>query len=210
MPIPRRGRRSNWRCSTCSASKRASTVEALLGLPALGGPLSLHGDPRRRVAGGSSTATSARYRRRGFRDFKVKLCGRLGRDDRVKARSLAAAGISAGSLRADANNLWNDAAGPIAISMRWSSDSRRSKSRCGRGTIAGMRHMRNRSTRASFSTRAWLRADQLDGLRRPTPMDCQLRVSKMGGLLRSLQFRRRRAARACASSSVRTSGKRAC
>ena len=54
----------------------------------------------------------ARYRQVGFRDFKIKLAGDRPRD-LAKARSLVAAGIAPASVRADANNLWNDAAAAI-------------------------------------------------------------------------------------------------
>ncbi len=122
-------------------------VEALLGLPPLGGRFrytAVLGDASPKEFDGHL----ARYREAGFRDFKIKLAGERTRD-LAKARALQAAGIDPRSVRADANNLWSDAGAAIddleALGFAF----------------------------LALEEERWL---------------VNLRVSKMGGLLRSLDF----------------------
>lgn len=89
------------------ARNAGKTVEALLGLPAIGGTFHYSA-----VLGDADAqrfqAELARYRQAGFGAFKIKLSGDAPRD-RAKVHALEAAGIAAAAVRADANNLWSDA-----------------------------------------------------------------------------------------------------
>jgi L-alanine-DL-glutamate epimerase-like enolase superfamily enzyme len=88
------------------------TIEAFLSLPALLGPFrytAVLGDQ-----GEASFAAMAQgYRRMGFTDFKVKLSGELERD-RQKLAVLGGLGLPALRVRVDANNLWPEAEPAIA------------------------------------------------------------------------------------------------
>ena len=81
------------------------TVETLLSLPVLSGPFRYTA-----VLGDSSeaafAATAHAYQRLGFRDFKLKLSGDLERDTRKLA--LLDSADSTFRVRVDANNLWAD------------------------------------------------------------------------------------------------------
>lgn len=87
------------------AKVTGQTVESLLSLPALSGPFRYTA-----VLGDSSeaafAATAHAYQRLGFRDFKLKLSGDLERDRRKLA--LLDSADSTFRVRVDANNLWPD------------------------------------------------------------------------------------------------------
>ena len=86
----------------------ARSVESVLGLPELSGSFSytaVIGD----LAPDRFEAQLAVYLAAGFRDFKVKLAGDPIRDG-AKVRAMQRAGLDPARVRADANNLWPDAA----------------------------------------------------------------------------------------------------
>jgi L-Ala-D/L-Glu epimerase len=89
------------------ARESDQTIEAFLSLPPLRGRFAYTA-----VLGDSSAetfrATAEEYRRRGFDDFKVKLSGDLPRD-RAKLALLASWPDPAPRVRVDANNLWESA-----------------------------------------------------------------------------------------------------
>jgi L-alanine-DL-glutamate epimerase-like enolase superfamily enzyme len=170
--------------------KSAGTpVEALLGLPPLGGRFrytAVLGD----ASPGEFEGHLARYCQVGFRDFKIKLAGERTRD-LAKARALQAAGVDPRSVRADANNLWSDAGAAIddLAALGFAFFALEEPLRA--GDYAGMaRIARARDSRIVLDE-SMARAGQLPGL--PGPAESwlvNLRVSKMGGLLRSLDFLR--------------------
>lgn len=88
------------------ARQTGQTAEAWLGLPDTGGIFEYSA-----VLGDSDpntfAATFARYRDIGMTDFKLKLTGDLGRD-REKLAVLKSEGAAVERLRLDANNLWQD------------------------------------------------------------------------------------------------------
>lgn len=159
-------------------------VERLLGCPELNGTFrytAVIGDSGRWVY----ALLLQRYLSRGIRDFKLKLSGDLSRD-RAKLGRLRRRG-SAVRVRVDANNLWSDADQCIehlrALDHRFMAieEPLTANDLDGFARIA-----------AALGTRivideSGLRAEQLDHL--PDPADrwiLNCRVSKMGGLLRSL------------------------
>ena len=188
MRIPRPGPRWSWRCSTCSASPRASRWKSLLGLPALGGRFrytAVLGDaspeefdghlaplPPGRISAISRSSSRATRTR-----------------DRAKTRSLQAAGIAPASVRADANNLWNDAAGAISDLEALEFGFLALEEPLRAGDYAGMAHIALTLDTRIILDESMARQGQLAGL--PGPAErwlVNLRVSKMGGLLRSLEF----------------------
>ena len=163
------------------------TVESLLGLPQLAGCFRYtailgHASPA------AFEAQLGTYVDAGFRDFKVKLCGDLERD-RPKVKALIATGISARAVRADANNLWTDAGRATryldALGFRFSALEEPLRA----GDFTGMRRLSQALDTRIILDESMLRADQLDEIRADAHRwIANVRVSKMGGLLRSLQF----------------------
>lgn len=137
-----------------------------------------------------------RYRAEGFHDFKVKVSGRL-RRDRRKMRILGDQSAGDGAevrVRVDANNLWTSAdecASHLAA--------------LGRGIYAveeplraddldGFRRVAQASGTRIVLDESLLRIEQLDTIAEdPQRWIANIRVSKMGGVLRSLAVARRAA-----------------
>ena len=163
------------------------TVESLFGLPMLAGRFrytAILGD----AAPAAFEAQLGTYVDAGFRDFKVKLCGDVERD-RAKVRALRAAGISETAVRADANNVWADADRAVryldALDFRFWALEEPLRA----GDFAGMRRMSQALDTRIILDESLLRAEQLDEIRADAHRwIANVRVSKMGGLLRSLQF----------------------
>ncbi len=170
--------------------KSADTpVESLLGLPPLGGRFrytAVLGDASPREFDGQL----ARYRQVGFRDFKIKLAGDRTRD-LAKARSLQAAGIAPLSVRADANNLWSDAGAAIDHLQALEFGFFALEEPLRAGDYRGMARIALALDSRIILDESMARPGQLEGLAGPEDhWLVNLRVSKMGGLLRSLDFLR--------------------
>jgi L-alanine-DL-glutamate epimerase-like enolase superfamily enzyme len=163
------------------------TVEAFLGLPAISGKFRYSA-----VLGDSAAkrfeAEVARYKQAGFRDFKIKLSGNRQRDlDKVGL--LNAAGIAPGAVRADANNLWTDA--DEAIRFLSSLDYRFNaiEEPLQAGDHAGMERIAATLDCPVILDESLLRAEQLPRFSAsPARWIVNLRISKMGGLVRSLDL----------------------
>jgi len=160
------------------------TVERLLGLPELQGTFrytAVIGDSGRLVF----ALLLQRYLSLGVSDFKLKLSGSLPRD-RAKLARLRRLGPAV-RVRVDANNLWSDAGeciehmGELDFPFVGIEEPLRANNLAGFAAVAaalGSRIVVDESA---------LRGDQLAGL--PGPVEnwvLNCRVSKMGGLLRSL------------------------
>ena len=182
-----RGPQSSSRCSICWGRRKGVSVEALLGLPQLGGSFRYTA-----VVGDSSPrqfeTQLAHYVKAGFSDFKIKLSGDRTRD-LAKVNALAALGIAPQAVRADANNLWADAAAAIgdlkALGFPFSAVEEPLRA----GDYAGMRQIASALDTKIILDESLLRQDQLALIGEAA--DCyivNLRVSKMGGLLRSLEL----------------------
>jgi L-Ala-D/L-Glu epimerase len=159
----------------------------LLGLPLLTGPFVYSA-----VLGAMGTQQFAetldRYQKLGICGYKIKLSGEFGRD-RGNLDTLCAAGIAPTQVRADANNLWTDP--DVAHAYLKSLDFPFSaiEEPLQAGQFAGLS-----SLAGSLATRIILdesitresQIAQLPGA--PEQWIVNLRVSKMGGLLRSLRL----------------------
>ena len=132
-------------------------------------------------------AQLAGYRKAGFRDYKIKLSGDAGRD-LAKVRALAAAGIAPQSVRADANNLWTDAGTAIAHLAALEFAFFALEEPLAAGDYAGMREIARSRGALVILDESALRAEQLGPLASDAGLwIVNVRVSKMGGLLRSIR-----------------------
>lgn len=171
------------------------SVESLLGLPPLRGRFrytAVLGDG----APAAFEAQLARYRQAGFGAFKIKLAGEAQRDS-AKARALEAAGIGPAAVRADANNLWRAPEAAIEALRAIAFPFFALEEPLQAADYAGMARVAEALGANIILDESMARVAQLAGL--PGPAQrwlVNLRVSKMGGLLRSLGFldeaRRRR------------------
>jgi L-alanine-DL-glutamate epimerase-like enolase superfamily enzyme len=163
------------------ARRDGVSAETLLGLPAPA--------PRPRytaVLGDDSpqafVARLEQYRAAGFEDYKIKLGGDPARD-RAKVEALRAAGIE--TARADANNRWRDpdeAARYLrALDYPFSAIEEPLAPRAWRG----LADLHARLGAPVILDESLLRPEHLDALP-PRTQIANLRVSKLGGLLRAL------------------------
>jgi len=163
-------------------------VEALLGLQDLAGNYRYTA-----VLGDSSPdrfeANLARYVQTGFRDFKIKLSGDRARD-RAKLRAISATGIRPESVRADANGLWRDARTAIRHLRAINYPFLAVEEPLYAGDYVGMRRIASAIDTRIILDESLLRLEQLDRLGDCDRWIVNLRVSKMGGLLRSLELLR--------------------
>ena len=163
------------------------SVEALLGVPELAGGFqytAVLGDaPARQFE-----AQLAHYLGAGFRDFKIKLGGDAARD-RAKVEALAAAGVSPRNVRADANNLWHDADAAARALEALAFPFFAIEEPLRVGDHDGMRRLADRMDTRIILDESLLRAAQLDPFGDSADRwIVNLRVSKMGGLVRSLDL----------------------
>ncbi|MCY3820744.1 MAG: hypothetical protein OXH52_15525 [Gammaproteobacteria bacterium] len=164
------------------------SVEALLGLPPL------HGSFRYSAVLGDAPHPAYRwqlhrYRRRGFSDFKVKLSGHPARDRR-KMQALAG---TASSIRLDANNLWTSADDCIGDLAGLPGQPFAIEEPLGVGDLDGFRTVGEALAMRVILDESLLRAEQLESLPDPERWIVNLRVSKMGGILRSIDVAKRAA-----------------
>lgn len=168
------------------ARRENVTVERLLGAP----PAT--GDYRYSAVVGDSgpdvfRATVARYLKLGFVDFKLKLSGDPVRDrDKIDAlRSLG--DLDQLRLRVDANNLWSDV--EIAVRHLEGLDSSFAgiEEPLPANALNDLRHVSDRTGTPIILDESFLRAEQLAEIAHDAERwIINVRVSKMGGLLRSL------------------------
>jgi L-Ala-D/L-Glu epimerase len=162
-------------------------AEALLELPPLAGSFrytAVLGD----MPLSHFEAQLAQYLSMEFRDFKIKLTGDCMRD-RARVQALMRSGVTPDAVRADANNLWNDADIAIrdlaAIDYPFFAVEEPLRT----GDFAGMRRLAQALEIPIILDESMLRVDQLQHLDgTDVHWIANVRVSKMGGLLRSLEF----------------------
>ncbi|MDE0419766.1 MAG: hypothetical protein OXK76_02625 [Gammaproteobacteria bacterium] len=127
-----------------------------------------------------------RYRRRGFDDFKVKLSG----DARRDGRKLAAL-ETAERIRLDANNLWTSPDDCIRHLARLPRKVFAIEEPLEAGDLAGFRAVGEATDTRIVLDESLVRIEQLETLSDPDRWIVNIRVSKMGGILRSMAVAQR-------------------
>jgi len=161
------------------------TVEGLLSLPELQGKFfytAVLGDAQPQAF----SATVDQYRLLGFSDFKLKLSGDLERD-RAKIAIIRDIEMESVRVRVDANNLWGDADDAIrflgALDYRFFAV----EEPIGPNRYDELARMSDQLGCRIILDESLLRVEQLNALPDPAARwVINLRVSKMGGLIRSL------------------------
>ena len=166
---------------------RHTSLETLLGQPALMGAFQYSA-----VLGDASSsgfqAQLARYLKTGFADFKIKLSGDLAKD-KDKVAVLRAAGIPANKVRADANNLWTNAEAAIAHMQALDFRFMGLEEPLQGATATDLKTIAETLQTKIILDESLLRLAQLPAfMRNPQHWVVNLRVSKMGGLLRSFEL----------------------
>jgi L-alanine-DL-glutamate epimerase-like enolase superfamily enzyme len=174
----------------CLGKEDGLTLERLLGTPPLTGIYrysAVIGD----APAAAFEAQLATYLKGGLRDFKIKLAGEVERD-LGKVRALSAAGIAPQSVRADANNLWSDAYAAVAHLSSLEFPFFAIEEPLKPGDCDGMRHIARSLGARIILDESALREEQLPALREDAQRwIVNLRVSKMGGMIRSVQVARK-------------------
>ena len=126
-----------------------------------------------------------RYWRSGFRDFKVKASGNVKRDRRKidVFRNRADAPLR---VRLDANNLWRNAADCISHLRTLDYPFYAIEEPLQAGDLFGFQVVAAECDTMIVLDESFLGRRQLDGLDDPKQWIINVRVSKMGGLLRSI------------------------
>ena len=128
-----------------------------------------------------------RYRKRGFADYKVKLSGDAARDRR-KTQALAG---TAARVRFDANNLWASADDCIRHLTSLPGTAFAIEEPLEVGDLDGFRTVGAALDLRIVLDESVLRVGQLEALTDAERWIVNIRVSKMGGLLRSMAVARR-------------------
>ena len=160
------------------------TVEEVLGLPRLDGSFRYSA-----VLGDAPLPAYwwqfRRYRREGFRDFKVKLSGRRGRDRRKLAVFRSRPDLR---VRLDANNLGTDLGEFIRHIQALDADIFAIEEPLRAGDLEGFREVARACRTKIILDESLLRGEQLEALDDSGSWIVNLRVSKLGGLIRSLDL----------------------
>jgi L-Ala-D/L-Glu epimerase len=161
------------------------SVESVLGAPPLAGRFrytAVLGD----APPEAFTAQLAHYVKAGFENFKIKLSGDP-RRDAAKVKALRDAGIA--SVRADANNLWQDADSAIRSLEALEFPFQAIEEPLRAGDISGMARLAAALETSIVLDESVVRAGQLDALaQQPERWIVNVRISKMGGVLRSMEL----------------------
>ncbi len=158
------------------------SVESLLGLPEPRGPFHYSA-----VVGVRAPHAIERYLALGFSDFKLKLCGAL-ETDRASVTALTAQRVQGLRLRLDANNLWTSRSDAARYLVELRAPAFALEEPLAPGALAELAALGAEAGLCIVLDESCARASQLDALA-PLGGDwiVNLRVSKMGGLLRSLR-----------------------
>lgn len=160
-------------------------IEDLLGLAHLIGPFRYSA-----VLGDSAMPAfkvqAERYGAMGFRDFKVKVSGDA-RQDRRKLAVLTEKGGPDVRIRLDANNLWSDPAAAVRHLKALDAPVFAVEEPLQAGDFEGMRRVAGECGVRIVVDESLVRLQQLEALTDGEIWIVNLRVSKMGGLLRSLE-----------------------
>ncbi len=168
------------------ARDAGQSAEAWLDLPETAGQFqysAVLGD----AAPNTFAATLARYRAAGFTDYKLKLSGDLAYD-RDKLTVLRDAGPDVARLRLDANNLWSEADTAIAWLANLEAPAFAIEEPLKVQYAEDLPRLAHELDMAIILDESLTRLDQLDALDTSTRWIANLRVSKLGGLLRTLDM----------------------
>ncbi len=168
-------------------------IEHILGLPALAGSFSYSA-----ILGDTPFPIFwwqvYRYRRRGFQDFKMKVSGDPRRDHRRLSHLHKRIGPNL-RLRLDANNLWAAANTCITHIDSLGHPVFAIEEPLQAGDLEGFRQVGEACGAKIILDESLLRAEQLDELTDADRWLANLRVSKMGGLIRTIEIANEAAAR---------------
>ena len=167
------------------AKQAKQTVEEHLGLPTLEGTFRYTA-----VLGDSDFPVFqqqlARYQAMGFSDYKIKISGDIERDQ-AKLNAVLRAGILPPAVRLDANNLWKGAKDATDHLRVLGGSFHAVEEPITAGDYDGMREVASELNVKIVLDESFFATEHFDKLGRlPGPWILNLRVSKMGGLLRSL------------------------
>ncbi|MXW21689.1 MAG: hypothetical protein F4Z95_12870 [Gammaproteobacteria bacterium] len=161
-------------------------VEGLLGISRLSGTFRYSA-----VLGDASLSSfqqqAEQYWGMGFRDFKVKVSGDAEKDRR-KLALLTCHDDPDLRIRLDANNLWHDAAGAIGYLKSLDAQVFAIEEPLQTGDLKGFRQVARECAVKVILDESLVRTGQLQALNDPECWIVNLRVSKMGGILRSLEL----------------------
>ena len=163
------------------------SIESLLGLPELDGRFRYtavigDGPPQQ------FSAQLQQFLKAGFKSFKIKLAADA-QANLSKVRALGEAGIAAGAVRADANNLWRDAKTCVADLESLQFPFMAIEEPLQPGDFEGLTAVARALNTRIILDESVTRRSHLDLV--PQAADrwiINCRVSKMGGLLRSLEL----------------------
>ena len=127
------------------------------------------------------------YWEMGFRDFKVKVSGDA-KKDRRKLALLTGQGDTDLRIRLDANNLWRDAADAIGYLKSLRTHVFAIEEPLRSGDLEGFRQVARECAVKVILDESLVRTRQLKALDDPECWIVNLRVSKMGGIIRSLEL----------------------
>ena len=168
------------------ARQAGQTADAWLGLPATARTFSYSavlGDAELPVF----AATVARYHEIGMTDFKLKLSGNLARDQ-AKIEVLRSAGADIARLRLDANNLWQDLDVALTYLAKLDAPAFAIEEPLSTAMHAELPALARASGMAIILDESLCRIEQLQDLAPDTRWIPNLRVSKLGGVLRTLSL----------------------
>ena len=130
------------------------------------------------------------FSKRGFTDFKVKISGRRD-EDRAKIHCLQEMGLENLRIRLDANNLWNRVDEATSYLQALDYPFWAIEEPLQRGDYAGCREIISRLGCPIILDESFLRQEHFDMVNTdPNKWILNLRISKMGGILRSLAVAR--------------------
>jgi L-alanine-DL-glutamate epimerase-like enolase superfamily enzyme len=162
-------------------------VEALLAVPPIADCVFRYTAVLGDAPASAFHAMAERYRQAGFKDFKVKLSGSA-EHDRDKMAVFDKWGDAAIRVRADANNLWTTADRAIAELRRLDYRFFGIEEPIGKGRHAELSRIAQALSWVVILDESLTRGEQLSLLSEPhTQWLINVRVSKMGGLIRSLR-----------------------
>lgn len=175
-------------CLDLFGKEAGQPIEALLGVPPLAGNFSYSA-----VLGTETIATFEKqltqYRAMGFTDFKVKVTGRL-HDDYAKLARLSE--LPHVRVRLDANNLWTDAGEAVAYLKQLPGSIAAIEEPLKAHSYEGCRRVSSELGLPVILDESFLRTDQFTSIQStPSAWIINIRVSKMGGLVRSLAVAQR-------------------